>query len=558
MLAAVINSRAIIGQQIARADSLSQRLGDFRLALETRLKDGLAAVDIANSREAAHIELLRLMRVERAFMSLEHVNRSGETIASAYRYQLDNRQGKAVQHREFPEFTRNNNFQLSIGALETERFGSLVAPFFIQDNQARTGNSIRGFLSLSRISEVLADFGFVDASTSMYLVDKTNHVLAHQFVSIAISRPEPKQLSPVFPWLTRLLLPGSESQVWVGRETSGRLLLVSVVGVPNTEWRVVFESPLSKALGGLTVWVSLSLLLLLLTGLSAWGISQNTARTLSAPIIQLNASATALAAINGEKPKQPVAADELISLAQTYHALSSTLQNLYATLEQRISDKTEELNQQFTLRAEQEQKIAILEERTRIMRDIHDGVGTHLVGLVAASKTETIDVKFIETIAQQALLDFRIAIDSLAPVEGDFTTVLATLRYRLSKPLESMGIKSVWEIGDIPEFSDERRSSVFNLQRIVSEAVTNAIKHAQATQIKVTANWDAATHCLILEVSDNGKGLDQHELTPGVGLLSMQRRAQEMGGSLIASNRLDERGTTVRLVLPEKPAASPV
>jgi signal transduction histidine kinase len=81
--------------------------------------------------------------------------------------------------------------------------------------------------------------------------------------------------------------------------------------------------------------------------------------------------------------------------------------------------------------------------------------------------------------------------------------------------------------------------------RIVMEAVTNVLRHAEATRCVVTL---AVGEALELTVADNGRG-PQREARPGVGLSSMRERAEELGGTCSIDGRL-EGGTTVHAVLP--------
>jgi signal transduction histidine kinase len=81
--------------------------------------------------------------------------------------------------------------------------------------------------------------------------------------------------------------------------------------------------------------------------------------------------------------------------------------------------------------------------------------------------------------------------------------------------------------------------------RIAREAVTNVVRHAAATRCEATLEVEGARMWLL--VDDDGVGLDQ-PVTPGVGLRSMQARAEELGGSLAVTST--DCGTQVRVTLP--------
>jgi signal transduction histidine kinase len=81
--------------------------------------------------------------------------------------------------------------------------------------------------------------------------------------------------------------------------------------------------------------------------------------------------------------------------------------------------------------------------------------------------------------------------------------------------------------------------------RIATEAVTNALRHADASSCRVHVGWEAGW--LAVEVSDDGRGM-QSDGRGGVGMTSMEERAQEVGGRLEVTS--SGQGTTVRALLP--------
>jgi signal transduction histidine kinase len=88
-----------------------------------------------------------------------------------------------------------------------------------------------------------------------------------------------------------------------------------------------------------------------------------------------------------------------------------------------------------------------------------------------------------------------------------------------------------------------------NLLRIGQEAVTNAIKHAQAHEIDIDLSFDAGR--VELHVRDDGRGFDTGSLAPSghFGLLGMRERAEQLGGELHLSSRPDQ-GTEVSVAVP--------
>ena len=99
-------------------------------------------------------------------------------------------------------------------------------------------------------------------------------------------------------------------------------------------------------------------------------------------------------------------------------------------------------------------------------------------------------------------------------------------RSRMEPLLASHGIEFIWKVGDDPQMPKPGPSGNLNLLRIIQEAVTNSIKHAQATEITVQTDHRS------VRISDNGTGFetdkagDRTKRAGGVGLVSMRKRAE--------------------------------
>jgi signal transduction histidine kinase len=222
---------------------------------------------------------------------------------------------------------------------------------------------------------------------------------------------------------------------------------------------------------------------------------------------------------------------------------------LNASLAQRIAEREAELGASYRLQQRQSEEQATLQERQRIMRDIHDGVGAHLVGLLSMVKKGGAPSEALQEQAHAALDELRMAVDSLQPVNGDLATVLATLRYRLQPRLEAAGVQVEWEVAALPEMRSLTPTTVLNVQRILLEAFTNVLKHARATTVRVTARRVDAPDRLELEVQDDGAGIPEARgQVSGHGLGNMRARAQSIGATL-AIERAEPRGTSVKLAL---------
>jgi signal transduction histidine kinase len=231
-----------------------------------------------------------------------------------------------------------------------------------------------------------------------------------------------------------------------------------------------------------------------------------------------------------------------------YHALN-------VTLEERVSARERALASSFEIIAKQGAEKAKLLERQRIMSDIHDGVGGQLVGLVNMIKRgqanqSLFDQKQLSDHAQMALDELRVAVDAMQPVHGDLATVLATLRYRLKPRLIASDIELVWQIDALPVMADLTPPKVLQIQRILLEAFTNIMQHANASTVTVSAKYVPDSASVQITIEDDGVGFEPQELeAKGHGLHNMSFRAEAIGATLMFQ-RLKAKGVTLTLTLP--------
>jgi len=209
-----------------------------------------------------------------------------------------------------------------------------------------------------------------------------------------------------------------------------------------------------------------------------------------------------------------------------------------------------------SLRSSQERLVlAREEERLRLRRDLHDGLGPALAGLTLQVDTlrhqlrnttpADADEPLLELRSgiQSTVLDVRRIVEGLRPPALDELGLAEALR-QLTSRLGSAGCPDV-ELGvDVPG----RLPAAVEVAayRIVAEAVTNAVKHADAQHIGVTVT--APAHCVVVEVCDDGVGTARPR-EGGVGLASMRERCAEIGGTLVVDSRPGS-GTRVRAELP--------
>lgn len=224
-------------------------------------------------------------------------------------------------------------------------------------------------------------------------------------------------------------------------------------------------------------------------------------------------------------------------VVERYSRTVADYRALNTNLAARVAEREDQLRSAFETVRQQNQEQAVLLERQRIMREIHDGVGSQLVGLLNVVTQAKPDRAVIEEHVKLALDEMRMAVDSLQPTHDDLPTVLATLRYRLQPRLDAAGIELVWDVEVIPPLEPFAARAALQLQRILLEAFTNVLKHAAATRIVMHASWhgDETPSLVRIVLTDNGRGLPTappgggHR---GHGIANMHARAQSIGARL--------------------------
>jgi signal transduction histidine kinase len=117
--------------------------------------------------------------------------------------------------------------------------------------------------------------------------------------------------------------------------------------------------------------------------------------------------------------------------------------------------------------------------------------------------------------------------------------------------LQAAGIEVQWDVDSLPPIPGLEPPQILQVQRILLEGFTNVIKHAKASRVVMQARWQTEPRpTVVLRLIDNGVGLSAHPVAlPGLGLPSMQARAQALGATLTLSPG-DADGATLSIVWP--------
>jgi signal transduction histidine kinase len=188
---------------------------------------------------------------------------------------------------------------------------------------------------------------------------------------------------------------------------------------------------------------------------------------------------------------------------------------------------------------DEERRKAILEERNRIARDIHDtlaqGFGAILMQLQAAQRsTATLPpavARSLETavdLARTHMIDARRSVSALRPQPAETEDVAAALVRMTDLARRTTDIPIELDVAPLPPLGGGIDREIIG---IAQEALTNAVRHARARQISVQAS-SVRSVGFRLSVADDGRGIAREHRGAGFGMTSMQERAERIGASL--------------------------
>ena len=202
---------------------------------------------------------------------------------------------------------------------------------------------------------------------------------------------------------------------------------------------------------------------------------------------------------------------------------------------------------------------AVEDERRRLRRDLHDGLGPTLAAVASRIDTARITAarspeesdRMLALAREEVggmLTELRRLVHGLRPPALDDVGLVRAIGQqteRLRAPGLTVRVEAPDDLGALPAAVEVAA------YRIVSEALTNVVRHARATHCTVRIARDPARPCLVVEVLDDGVGIAPGT-SAGVGLVSLRERAAELGGRCEVTAG-DPTGTKVHAELPLAP-----
>ena len=237
------------------------------------------------------------------------------------------------------------------------------------------------------------------------------------------------------------------------------------------------------------------------------------------------------------------------------------------TVRKNAQSKINQLTQEhFELEMKQQKELSskIIEnqeqEQNRIAKDIHDGIGQMLTGLKYNIESINSDnpektaekVEQLKSLTAEIINGVRTATFNLSPPELTDYGIAASIN-KLSQELSKFTSKDIQTINKTSFNSRLDTLVEINIYRIVQEAVNNAIKYAESSQILISISH--SKDMLSIVVDDNGKGFDPDHIVPnsedqgGMGLTFMRERIKYINGRLFISSS-EKAGTRITLNIP--------
>ncbi|MEM7116676.1 MAG: sensor histidine kinase [Chloroflexota bacterium] len=224
-----------------------------------------------------------------------------------------------------------------------------------------------------------------------------------------------------------------------------------------------------------------------------------------------------------------------------------------------LAAELEQANLQLAVNAAQIEELALAAERQRMARELHDTLAQGVAGLVlqleavkahlAAERSGRAAEIVGQALARArgTLADSRSAIDDL---RADPASLSEAVRGRVKRFTQATGIPCDLELVVNGENGRSLPEEIGrHALQILSEALVNVTRHAQAIQVSV--RFVIEDEQLALTIQDNGRGFDPETMTQAghYGLLGMRERARLMNGTLAVESS-SEQGTTIRLQVP--------
>lgn len=205
---------------------------------------------------------------------------------------------------------------------------------------------------------------------------------------------------------------------------------------------------------------------------------------------------------------------------------------------------------------QQAEKMAVIGERQRLARELHDSITQSLYSLTLFARAgryaledhdrEKLDqsLQNLETQATEALKEMRLLLFQLKPFPLEKLSLPAAIEQRFDDVERRLGIQATCHMPILPEFDSQ---VIFELYRVVMEALNNSLKYAQAKEVRVS--MAAENGEVALAIRDDGVGFDVNQVVLGMGIGYMRERVSSIDGVMTIDSS-PGKGTQITIQMP--------
>jgi signal transduction histidine kinase/ligand-binding sensor domain-containing protein len=238
-----------------------------------------------------------------------------------------------------------------------------------------------------------------------------------------------------------------------------------------------------------------------------------------------------------------------------YRLRVQTVEAQKAQLERQVQERTLEIEKLF----EQTKELAIIEERNRLARELHDSAKQKAFAALAQLGTASglikqnvaaaqAHVSEAENLVYDVIQELTFLIQEMYPLALQEKGLAAVVREYAFEWESRTDIRVSLQIENDCRLPLQIEQALY---RILQEAMANIARHSQASQAEVCVLYEA--ECVTLTVSDNGRGFDRSQKPKGMGLRSIRERAESVGGEALIKSAPGS-GTRVEIRIMLKPA----
>ncbi len=434
--------------------------------------------------------------------------------------------------------------QVHLTATDQEPYVAIGEPL------PRGAGALLAWIDLRHVWDIVSSVQ-VGSSGYAYLLDGQGNLIAYRDPALVLAHENPTETNAGL--RAHLQTPGGVAD-YTGLD--GAPVIGSHAPIASADWVVVVETPLAEAYS--VLYRALALIgVLLLVGVA---VAALTARYLAMrflePVELLREGAALIGAGHLDHKIVIETGDEIEELANDFNRMTQNLlrartelEDWARELERRVQERTNQI-------VAQKEQLAVLEERQRVARELHDSITQALFTLtITLESAQAFSIKDpprvpmllkrAHEIAKSALGDTRALISDLRPAPVEQQGLVAGLGERLVAISTRVHIPIELQSNGLTALAT---ASEDGLYRIALEAVSNAVNHAHPTRVLVELS--RSVNAAVLTVSDNGCGFDPTAEPAGhFGLATMRERARALGGEVMIESSLGK-GTIVRAEIP--------